>query len=143
MYWLQQLYLYLILSCHFYYWIIVFFCSTCCFFPSSERYCLLVDPFLIRRLWIEERNREETEDRFGRISSEYCNKIPEFIIHSLFIPQWKGENTRLPWYKEQAGIIICLHHETVGRSFCNAWSCSCSPKNINYKVYRLLSQAYY
>lgn len=111
------------------------------FFLLLRGIALLVDPFLVRRLWIEERNREETEDRVGRVSSEYY-KIPEFIIHSPFIPQSKGENTRLPWYKEQEGIIICLHHETVGRSFCNAWSCSCSLKNINFKVYRLLSQDY-
>lgn len=66
---------------------------------------LLVDPFLVRRLWIEERNREETEDRVGRVSSEYY-KIPEFIIHSPFIPQSKGENTRLPWYKEQEVSVM-------------------------------------
>ena len=36
----------------------------------------LVHLFLRRRVGIEKRNRQETEDRVGRVSGEYCNKKP-------------------------------------------------------------------
>lgn len=48
--------------------------------------------FLRRGVWNEERNRQETENRVGRASSEYCKKKKslEFITHSPYMPNQKG-----------------------------------------------------
>lgn len=50
--------------------------------------------FLIRRVWVEERNRQETEDRVGRLP--VTTKRHKFIAHSPSMPQSKGKGTRLP-----------------------------------------------
>ena len=55
----------------------------------------LVRTFLIRGVWTEERNRQETEDRVGGGSSEYSNKSPEFVTPSPYISQPNGEGTTL------------------------------------------------
>lgn len=68
----------------------------------------LVHTFLRRRVWTEERTRQEIEDRVRRASSEYCNKSPEFSAHSPNIPIPKGKDRRFPQYKEQASIITSI-----------------------------------
>lgn len=74
----------------------------------------LVHTFLSRRVWTEERNRQEKEDRVRRASNEYCNKSPEFITHSPYIPILKGKDRRFPQYKEQASIITSVGLKTPG-----------------------------
>lgn len=45
---------------------------------------------------IKERNRQETEDRVGRASSEYCNHPNLFLIAFIY-PQAKGKSKRPPY----------------------------------------------
>lgn len=68
----------------------------------------LVHMILKKGMRTEEGNSQETGDRVGRASSEYCDSL-KFIIQSPCIPQSKGKGKRLPFHdsRDQQASLPC------------------------------------
>lgn len=102
----------LLLSCspHFYFTIIqvlTFICGDIQFYPVFRLHIcvpfvgnsgIFLGPLAYSSKWsevkFEEINRQETEGRARRASSEDCNSL-RFITHSLYVTQSKGEGKKL------------------------------------------------